>query len=139
VELPAPSVLEDRMTIMVESVDAVTSAPARTQEITAAKADSTVAVAAPSGNTSSPGGESLPPVPPPEPVIDVERAVARLNELMTSNRRTLHFSVDHASGRTVITVINAATNEIVRQIPPEELRDLARSLSTHGSVLDAFV
>jgi uncharacterized FlaG/YvyC family protein len=47
--------------------------------------------------------------------------------------------VDQASGRTVITVINAATKEVVRQIPPEQLLDIARNLSTSGSLIDALV
>jgi flagellar protein FlaG len=93
----------------------------------------------PRGNAWSEGGESLPPTAPPQAVIDVERAVARLNELMVSNRRDLHFRVDQASGRTVITVINAATKVVVRQIPPEQLLDIARNLSTSGSLIDALV
>jgi flagellar protein FlaG len=80
-------------------------------------------------------GGTLPPVPPP---VDVKRAVARLNEIMSSTRRSLHFQVDESSGRTVITVINEKTNEIVRQIPSEELLALLHHLEAGGSLIDAM-
>ena len=94
-----------------------------------------------SGKVSAPTGEDLPvPRPPsPPPVVDVARAVERLNELMVSRRRSLRFDVDEGSGRTIITVINASTNEIVRQIPPEELLQIAHNLESFGSVIDARV
>jgi flagellar protein FlaG len=127
---------------MVSEFAAVGSAPARTSALQpkAAAAASGSATDA-SGKVSAPTGEELPVPrpPPPPPVVDVDRAVERLNEVMVSRRRSLRFNVDEGSGRTVITVINASTNEIVRQIPPEELLQLAHNLETFGSVIDARV
>ena len=60
--------------------------------------------------------------------IDIERAVERLEEMARDSQRGLRFAVDEGSGRTVITVINAATNEIVRQIPSKEVLAIARAL-----------
>ncbi len=74
--------------------------------------------------------------PPPPPVVDVAKAVERLNELMASHQRSLRFSIDASSGRTVITVINDATNEIVRQIPAPELLQIAHNLVDLGSLID---
>jgi FlaG protein len=93
----------------------------------------------PTGNASAPSGETLPaPSPPPEPpVVDVAKAVERLNQIMTSHQRSLRFYVDASSGRTVITVINDATNEIVRHIPAPELLQIARSLDELGPLIDA--
>jgi flagellar protein FlaG len=51
----------------------------------------------------------------------------------------VRFEVDEGSGRTVITVINAATNEIVRQIPPPELLQIVRNLEHAGSMIDARI
>jgi len=62
--------------------------------------------------------------------------VERLNELMASRRRSLRFEVDQGSGRTVITVINESTKEIVRQIPPEELLQIAQNLESLGTRID---
>jgi flagellar protein FlaG len=69
--------------------------------------------------------------------VDVAKAVERLNEFMTSHQRSLRFAIDPSSGRTVITVINDATNEIVRQIPPPELLQIAHDLDRLGPLIDA--
>lgn len=94
-----------------------------------------------SGNTAAPSGRSLPvpSPPPPPPVVDVAQAVERLNALMASHQRSLRFSIDASSGRTVITVINDATNEVVRQIPAPELLQIAHNLDDLGSLIDAHV
>lgn len=68
---------------------------------------------------------------------DVERALQRLTELMSETQRSLRFRVDEASGRTVITVLDAETNEIVRQIPSPEALAVARHLERLGALLDA--
>jgi len=95
----------------------------------------------PSGKTAAPSGEKLPVSSPsrPEPAVDVAKAVERLNELMASHQRSLRFQIDGASGRTVITVINDATNEVVRQIPAPELLKIAHDLDLLGSLIDARV
>lgn len=59
----------------------------------------------------------------------ISSAVVRLNEYLQSERRQLQFSVDEASGRTVITVTDAETDEVIRQIPPEELVAVMREIS----------
>jgi len=92
-----------------------------------------------SGKGASQSGEGLPvPVsPPPPPVVDVAKAVERLNELMSTHERSLRFAIDASSGRTVITVINAATQEVIRQIPSADLLQLAHKLEVLGSLIDA--
>jgi flagellar protein FlaG len=91
-----------------------------------------------SGNSAPPHGEHL---PSPEHVsaIDVAEAVERLTQLARETVRDLQFRVDDVSGRTVITVINATTKEVVRQIPSEEILTLARSFGAYGAILDAEV
>lgn len=68
---------------------------------------------------------------------DLERAVEHLTELLSQTQRSLRSRIDEASGRTVITVLDAETNEIVRQIPPPELLAFARHLERTGALLDA--
>jgi flagellar protein FlaG len=64
----------------------------------------------------------------------------KLREIAQSNSRDLEFSVDEESHRTVITVRNAATGEVVRQIPGEELLDLQRRLNVgYGTLVDWVV
>jgi len=93
----------------------------------------------PSGNAVAPSGQNLPVSSPPPPplVVDVKRAVERLNQLMTSHQCSLRFEIDASSGRTVITVVNDATKEVVRQIPSPELLRIARNLDDLGSLIDA--
>ena len=55
---------------------------------------------------------------------------------MSTNRRSLRFQVDEEGGRTVITVLNPHTQEVIRQIPSEELLSLARAFEELGALLD---
>jgi len=68
--------------------------------------------------------------PPAEPEAErIRRSVAALERFMSQVRRELEFFVDEESGHTVITVRNAETGEIVRQIPPDEVLQIASSLA----------
>ncbi|RRQ24291.1 flagellar protein FlaG [Guyparkeria sp. SCN-R1] len=58
----------------------------------------------------------------------LEEKAAELSEFMQSRQRDLSFSVDDDTGRTVVKVINAQTDEVVRQIPSEELLEIARRI-----------
>jgi len=49
--------------------------------------------------------------------------------------RNLNFSVDEVTGYNVVRVINPETNELVRQLPSEELLKIARNMQDLGSVL----
>jgi len=124
---------------MVGDIAAVTAASTRTAANDSRNRVSGTGSRVPSGNASAPSGQKLPatPSPPPPPVVDVAKAVERLNELMSSRARSLRFEVDKSSGRTVITVINEATKEVVRQIPPPELLQIARNLDGAGALIDA--
>jgi len=88
------------------------------------------------GKNAPAKGQSLPP-PAPIDIADLARAAERLQRLAREASRNLEFHIDEASGRTVITVINQATQEIVRQIPAEEVLALARSISAFSALLDA--
>jgi flagellar protein FlaG len=52
---------------------------------------------------------------------ELSKAAERLNGLAQSIRRELRFSVDDDSGRTVIRVVDSETNELIRQIPSEDV------------------
>jgi flagellar protein FlaG len=119
---------------MVGEFAPATAAPAKTPAPSVARSEQGSPTVAAPGNNVADGGGSLPPAPPP---VDVKHAVERLNEIMSSTRRALRFQVDESSGRTVITVINEKTNEVVRQIPSEELLAIARSLEAGGSLINA--
>lgn len=65
----------------------------------------------------------------PESVVpdgqELSSAVEHLNHLVKNLRHELQFSVDEATGRTVINVRDKETDELIRQIPPEQILNLA--------------
>ena len=65
----------------------------------------------------------------------LENVVSDLNQLVQSLHRELQFSVDHDSGETVIKVIDRETDEVLRQIPNEEVLQLRKRLEeTTGAI-----
>jgi flagellar protein FlaG len=58
--------------------------------------------------------------------LDEVLTAARERALLS--RASLEFSIDDASGRTVVKVVDAETKELIRQIPSEEVLALARNL-----------
>ena len=65
---------------------------------------------------------------PAEMRRDLEEAIQRLNEQMKQNARNLNFSIDELANRTVITVKNTETGEVVRQIPNETVLNVAHNI-----------
>ena len=63
--------------------------------------------------------------------VDAEQlgeAVDRLNENSQLVQRELDFKVNEESGRITVTVRDAQTDEVIRQIPPEKLIAMSESL-----------
>ena len=87
------------------------------------------------------GGDTAPPEPVHADVKmpDVSAVVANLNQYLKNSQRDLQFTIDKASGRTIINVVNSETGEIVRQIPPAELLAAARNLTASGFLFKAKV
>lgn len=66
----------------------------------------------------------------------LEQKVEELSDMVQGRQRDLSFSVDDDSGRTVVKVINSQTEEVVRQIPMEEVLEIARRIeSGEGGML----
>ena len=68
---------------------------------------------------------------------DIDQAVREINENNQVIQRELHFTIDKDSGHTVIKVIDSKTEEVIRQIPGEEVLKVARRLN-EGSNLEIF-
>ena len=66
---------------------------------------------------------------------NVQQAVDRLNEQMRQSNRGLNFSIDRADNRTVITVKNSETGEVIRQIPDERLLRASHSIEALKGML----
>ena len=59
---------------------------------------------------------------------DIQQAVAELNLHIQNIERDLLFSVDDSSGQTIVRVVNSDTEEVIRQIPSEEVLRISRSI-----------
>lgn len=82
----------------------------------------------------TPSGNALPPQAKPaeqsaiQRAEDIEAAVEKLTEFAQSLQRALSFSVDDITGQTILVVTDSESDEVVRQVPSEELVQLARKL-----------
>jgi flagellar protein FlaG len=66
---------------------------------------------------------------------DLRDKVAQLNDYMQNMNRNLQFSVDDSSGDTVIKVIDSETEEVVRQIPSEEILEARHAAEKYRGIL----
>lgn len=76
-------------------------------------------------------GRDLPEIADPQAGgrANMKQAVDRINDYVQSLKRDLLFSVDQASGKSVVTVVDSQTGETIRQIPAEEILAISRALS----------
>ena len=70
----------------------------------------------------------------------VKAAAAQIDSYLRSVGREVEFRVDEDTGMTIVTVRETATGDVIRQIPNEEVLQLARRLeSGPGALLDLTV
>ena len=62
------------------------------------------------------------------PREELDDTISQLNDSLQNVQRNLEFSIDKDAGRIVINVKDKETDEVVRQIPSEEVLELARNL-----------
>jgi flagellar protein FlaG len=108
------------------------------------------------GNTGAPGTATLPAAPQgasqpavkvsaavPEPVpqqqpqpAQVRKAVESLKQLVEAKApNSLAFSIDDSTGKTIVRITDAETGDMIRQIPSEEILEIARSLDKMQGML----
>ncbi len=59
----------------------------------------------------------------------LDGAVSRINEYVQNIQRTLEFTVDAESGRDVVKILDKQTEEVIRQVPTEEVLAIARNIA----------
>jgi len=62
--------------------------------------------------------------------VEVKDAVSKLNEYVQKTQRDLDFQLDEDSGKTVISVYDRHSEQLVRQIPDEVALEMAKKLSS---------
>lgn len=62
------------------------------------------------------------------PREELDKTISQLNDSLQNVQRNLEFSIDSDVGKIVINVRDKETDEVVRQIPSEEVLQLAKNL-----------
>lgn len=66
---------------------------------------------------------------------DLERAAAKIREVVQKVEPRLQIEIDPDLDRVVMKLLNGESGEIIRQIPPQELLDLAKQLADPQGLL----
>lgn len=59
---------------------------------------------------------------------ELDAALSQLSNYVQNVQRNLNFSIDDSSGQVVVKVIDSESEEVIRQIPSEEMLAMARRL-----------
>ena len=78
---------------------------------------------------------------PAQSVVPSERevrdAVEHIQRTIENRSTDLRFTVDSETGKTIVSVIDTQTREVVRQIPTEEIMQVARWIDRmHGLLVN---
>jgi flagellar protein FlaG len=65
----------------------------------------------------------------------ISSAVSEINNFFQMAQRSLSFSLDESSGKMVMQIIDTETQEMIRQIPSEDVLKLAKHLDELTGVL----
>ena len=58
----------------------------------------------------------------------LEKVVSQLNAYIQNTQRDVDFSIDDSTGRVVVRVVDSVSEEVIRQIPSEEMLAISRHL-----------
>ena len=67
--------------------------------------------------------------------VALEQAVSKVKEVLQQSSSHLQIEVDPDLERVIVKILNGDSGEVIRQIPPKEVIDLAKSLSEAKGVL----
>ena len=67
--------------------------------------------------------------------LKLDQVLEDLNEFVQVIERKLQFSVDEDSGKTVVKVIDSETDQVIRQIPSEEILEMQNRLGEVNGLL----
>ena len=81
-----------------------------------------------------PGQSSQAPAVPER--ANVEQAVAKVKvQIQAISSNSLDFAIDDSSGKTIVRVTDRESGELIRQIPSQEMLEIARSLDRLQGIL----
>jgi len=109
-----------------------------TLNASASGSNATPAMPVPGTTGAAAAAQPLHPSPPPQPPASVEaaqQAAARINEFLKSSAAGVEFTVEGASNRVIVRVVDSATHQVIRQMPTEETLAISRSLDRMTGLL----
>lgn len=85
-------------------------------------------------HSSADGGKNMPPGQQVAAMSEARRrelsnAVKHIAGFIQNITRELNFSVDEELGKTVVTVVDESSGSVIRQIPSEDMIELAKNIS----------
>jgi len=70
---------------------------------------------------------------------EVTEAISEVEAFMQDNQRTLNFEMAEKDNRVIITVIDQETNEVIRQIPPDDLVRMSDAIKSGDSLANGGI
>ncbi|MEZ0232199.1 MAG: flagellar protein FlaG [Methylophilaceae bacterium] len=112
----------------ISSLDAYSAARAMVSASTSVKPTQTATPTPPP--TSQVAAVTNVPATQSKPISDEELsdAVQSINEFVTPVANSITFSIDKDTGRTIVKVIDKHTQEVIRQIPDDEVLAISKAL-----------
>jgi flagellar protein FlaG len=104
--------------------------PSGNDKIAQAAAPSAATAAAPTQTAAA--LQQAEPAPTAEQLTD---ALKSINNALQVRSQDLEFSVDIESARTIVTVTDKTTHEVIRQMPTKEAMEIAKALDRLQSLL----
>ncbi len=66
---------------------------------------------------------------------ELEQAVGKVREALQQSGSHLQIEVDQELHRVIVKILKGDSGEVIRQIPPQEVIDLAKNLANHKGLL----
>ncbi|AGA89135.1 flagellar protein FlaG [Thioflavicoccus mobilis 8321] len=65
----------------------------------------------------------------------LDEAIAQVNRSLMGVPTDLQFKVDETLNRVIVAIVDTETGDVLRQVPPEEVLEIARRLAEDGNGL----
>ena len=72
---------------------------------------------------------------PPPSQEQVKQAVEAVQQAVKPVAQNLQFSIDKETGKTIVSVVDSVTQEVIRQIPGEEILAIAKAIDRMQGLL----
>lgn len=72
----------------------------------------------------------------PEPSLEqVQQALKDVQQKVQDQASSLQFSLDKETGQTIVKVVDGDTGDVIRQIPAQEMLDIAQAIDKYQGLL----